>query len=151
MKPDKISLALAMVIILTTTSWITSCTHKPNASDFPEICFARDVLPIFLNNCANSRCHDGGGGRESAMALTNYSEISRSVVPGNPDGSRVYKAIISKGGESTMPPGQPLSLGNRTIIRIWIEQGAALTTCPASTATGNDIKSGISNGYLINR
>ena len=151
MKPDKIFLSLAMVIILTTTSWITSCTHKPNISDFPQICFDRDVLPIFQNNCAISRCHDGGGGRESAMALTNYSEISRSVVPGNPDASRIYKAITAKGGESTMPPGQPLSLENRTIIRIWIEQGAGSTTCPAGTTAGNDLKSGIINGYLFNR
>jgi hypothetical protein len=32
-----------------------------------------------------------------------------------------------------MPPKQPLSLENRTLIRVWIEQGAAETTCPTTT------------------
>jgi hypothetical protein len=149
MKPDKIKLSLAMLMILTTITWIISCTHDPKISDFPEICFGRDVLPIFQNNCAISGCH-AGSGRESAMPLNNYTDIRRTVVPGSPNSSRVYQAIISKGGESRMPPSQPLSLQNRTIIRIWIEQGAGLTTCSANSVTGNSIKTGINSGYINN-
>ena len=37
--------------------------------------------------------------------------------------ARLYQAIISK-WENHMPPSQPLSLENRTKIRVWIEQGA---------------------------
>ncbi|MBG0857912.1 MAG: hypothetical protein IQL11_00305, partial [Bacteroidales bacterium] len=43
-------------------------------------------------------------------------------------------------GENKMPPDQPLSLENRIIIRLWIEQGAMLTTCPDTT--------GQSSGYV---
>jgi hypothetical protein len=32
-----------------------------------------------------------------------------------------------------MPPSNPLSLENRTTIRLWIEQGAMLTLCPDSS------------------
>jgi hypothetical protein len=144
MKPDKIFLILTLLLIFTTYSWITSCSHNIKISDYPEICFDRDVLPVFQNNCAISRCHDGRGG-ESRMALDNYTNISRTVVPYNPDASSSYKAIVATWGENKMPPSQPLSIDNRTIIRLWIEQGAGQTTCPTIGPTGNDIKTGFKN------
>jgi len=131
MKPDKIYFSLAILLILTTVSWITSCTHDAKIADMPEVCFERDVLPIFTNSCAISGCHDGGG--ESRLALDNYVDISHFVVPGNPYSSRAYQAIIASMGENKMPPDQPLSLENRTIIRLWIEQGAGLIVCPKIT------------------
>jgi hypothetical protein len=127
MKPDKIYLSLSSLIILTAVLWITSCTHNAKITDIPQVCFERDVLPVFINNCAISGCHDGGG--ESHWALNNYADISNTVVPGNPNASQTYKAIISTFGENKMPPNQPLSLENRTIVRLWIEQGAGLTLC----------------------
>lgn len=133
MKPDKIYLSLALLLILTVISWITSCTHETKITDMPEICFEGDVLPIFANSCAISGCHDGTG--ESHQALDNYPDISHTVVPYNPDASRSYNAITATWGENKMPPDRPLSLENRTIIRIWILQGARLTICPVITMT----------------
>jgi mono/diheme cytochrome c family protein len=135
MKPDKTCLSLALLIILAVFSWFTSCTHVANIANIPEVCFTADVLPIFVNNCAMPGCHDGGG-RESRMALNNYADIIRTVTAGNPNASRSYQVIIAKSGENMMPPGQPLTLTNRTLIRIWIEQGAGETTCPGSPAGG---------------
>ncbi len=133
MKPDKIYLLLALLIILTTVSWVTSCTHVANIANMPEVCFEGDVLPIFTNNCAISGCHDGRG--ESDMALDNYVDISHTVVPYNPDASHSYQAIIAK-WSNRMPPSQPLTEENRTIVRLWIEQGALLTICTDTTGTG---------------
>lgn len=144
MKPDKIYLSLALLMILITFSWFTSCTHVANIANIPEVCFTGDVLPIFINNCAMTGCHDGGG-RESRMTLNNYADISGSVIPGNPNGSRAYQAIIAKRSENMMPPRQPLSLADRTIIRLWIEQGAGQTTCPGSTGNGGGTGGGGSN------
>jgi hypothetical protein len=134
MKPDKIYLLFSLLIIITSISWIVSCTHQAKIADMPEICFEGDILPVFSNNCAIPGCHDGQG--ESNMVLNNYLDISHSVVPGNPYSSKVYKAIIATMGENKMPPDKPLSLENRTLVRLWIEQGARLTVCPELTATG---------------
>jgi len=103
-----------------------------------------------------SHCHNGQGQGESRLNLNSYTEISRNVVPGNPDASRVYKAIIAKGGENKMPPGEPLSLENRTVIRLWIEQGAQWTVCPDTTLTlkrsgqSGNLKYGLITARYIN-
>jgi hypothetical protein len=91
MKPGKIYLSLALLIGITSVSWISTCTHDAKISDIPEICFERDVLPVFQNNCALSRCHDGGG---EGMALYTYAGISRTVTSFNPNASRSYNTII---------------------------------------------------------
>jgi hypothetical protein len=122
-------------IIIGTFIMFFSCKHEPDISGLPEICFTGEVLPVFINNCALSGCHDGRG--ESDMQLNNYSDISRNVTPGNADASRLYQSITAK-WESMMPPNQPLSLENRTLIRVWIEQGAALTTCTDNTNPGGN-------------
>jgi hypothetical protein len=143
MKPDKIYLSLTLLLLLTAFSWFSSCSHLADITNIPEVCFTGDILPIFNNNCAIPGCHDGGG-RESRRAMNNYNDIVRDVSPGNPDASRLYQTIISKWG-NLMPPKQPLSLENREKIRIWIEQGAALTTCSGGTGTGGN---GGSNNYI---
>jgi hypothetical protein len=143
MKPDKIYLFLSLLILLAVFSWVTSCTHVANIADMPEVCFTGDVLPIFVNNCAKAGCHDGGG-RESRVSLNNFTDIVSQISPGNPNSSRVYQAIIAKWG-NRMPPSQPLSLENRTKIRVWIEQGASLTTCPDVTGTTG---TGTNNNYV---
>jgi hypothetical protein len=144
-KPNKIFLFLALIVILTSFSWITSCTHKADLSNMPEICFERDVLNIYANSCAIKGCHDGSG--ESGRALDNYADISRTVVPYNPDASQSYQAIISTWGEGKMPPDGPLSQDNRTIIRLWIEQGAGNIPCPSSAGKSapKTVQAGITN------
>ena len=129
MKIMKDSFFLLVVIIASTLMWISSCQHNLDlSSDLPEICFEKEVLPIFFNNCSITGCHDGKG--EEGYALDNYINISHDVEPGNPGQSRIYRVITERLGESRMPPDKPLSLENRTIIRLWIEQGANLTVCP---------------------
>jgi len=132
MKPDKITLFLASIVTMTSVSWFSSCTHEADNTNLPEICFDTEVLPVFKNNCAISGCHDGNG---EEMALTNYNQIREGVVPGNPNSSELFKAIITTWGENKMPPDQPLTQDNRTIIRVWIEQGAKETKCDVTTVS----------------
>lgn len=135
-KADKTILFLGLVTAVTLFSWIASCTHKADLSEFEEVCFERDVLPVFLNSCAITDCHDGTG--ESDLVLKNFVQINHAVEPGKPYSSELYKAIIATYGENKMPPDQPLSLENRTKIRLWIEQGAALTICPDTSGISGD-------------
>jgi hypothetical protein len=130
MKPDKIYLTLFLIMILTTFSWISSCTHTADITSLPEVCFERDVLPIFQNSCAMDNCHSTG----SESSLTSYNEIVRHVVPGNAQKSGIYQMITSAWGINRMPPSQPLSIDNRTIIELWIEQGATNQVCPTAVA-----------------
>ena len=139
MKPDKIYLSLSFLIILTTVSWITSCTHNADLTGLPEVCFERDVLPIYTNSCAISGCHDGKG--EAGPALNNYTNIIKTVVPGDPGASSSYQAITSTWGENKMPPDRPISLDNRTMIRVWIEQGALNTVCRTAKAADDGLLS----------
>jgi hypothetical protein len=149
MKPDKIYLSLGLLIILTLFSWFTSCTHVANIANIPEVCFTADVLPIFVNNCAIPGCHDGGG-RESRMTLNNYADISNTVTAGNANASRSYQAIIAKTGENMMPPSHPISLNDRTIIRVWIEQGAIESSAACPTAINGSLKNSLrGNGVSL--
>lgn len=120
---------------------VSSCTHKADITTFPEVCFDRDVLPVFQNNCTMAGCH--GAGEHEGFALTSYSEIMKHVKAGDAAGSEIYQVIAQPWGILRMPPDQPLSRDNRTLIRIWIEQGAAETICgdngngdPGNTNTG---------------
>ncbi len=134
MKVDKIFLFWGLILFFTILTWISSCTHKSDLENIPEVCFEKDILPIFLNSCAISGCHDGTG--ESDLRLTGYVPISHAVDPGKPYSSAIYKSIIATVGENKMPPDRPLSLEKRMMIRLWIEQGSRLTTC--SDTSGQD-------------
>jgi hypothetical protein len=123
---------LSLLIVLIAILWTISCTHSADLSGQPEVCFEGDVLQIYTNSCSISGCHDGKG--EAGPALNNYNNIFNTVVPGNPDKSASYKAIISTWDKSKMPPDQPISIDQRTIIRVWIEQGALQTVCNISKA-----------------
>ncbi len=128
MKTDKTFLFLCFILFFAIASWVSSCSHKADLSGIPPVCFDRDVFPIFLNSCAKPACHDGSG--ESELVLTSYSVIRNGVVPGAPYSSSLYKSIIATSGENKMPPDQPLTIDNRILIRVWIEQGAEQIPCP---------------------
>jgi hypothetical protein len=83
-------------------------------------------LPIFQNSCAVSGCHNGRGG-ESGYVFTDYASIMNAITPGNAAKSKAYQAITST--FQLMPPKNALPIGKRTLIRLWIEQGAKETTC----------------------
>jgi hypothetical protein len=150
MKTDNKYLWHALLIIITTAFLIISCIHKTDITGLPEVCFERDVLPVFKNNCAIPGCHDGGN-RELGRALDNYNNIVNTVVPGNPDASSSYKAIVSKWGGNLMPPTHPISIENRTMIRLWIEQGAMQTVCTITKAPPDSLFSDQKNLILIDK
>ncbi len=107
-----------------------SCKHDDDMSQLPEICFESDVLPIFQTGCAISGCHNATSA-SGGLNLSSYEGIMRGVTPGNAMKSKVYTVLSNIWSpESFMPPDRPLSLENRSAIKVWIEQGANETTCP---------------------
>jgi len=133
MKSEKFHFPPWLLIFAGIVIWILSCTHTANIDNLPEVCFDTEVLPVFKTNCSISGCHDGS---HEGFALNSYTTIRHGVTPGKPYSSELYKAIISKWGENRMPPSGPISLENRTLIRVWIEQGANNTSCDTTTTGG---------------
>jgi hypothetical protein len=93
MKFDKIYVFLSTVLLFTILSWVSSCRHDTILpSDLPTICFKTEVLPVFANNCGIAGCHDGLG--EPGSDYNSYPDIIMGVVPGKPNSSNIYKAIM---------------------------------------------------------
>lgn len=96
-----------------------------------EICFQRDVLPIFQSNCAKSGCHDVIT-REEGYAFVDYDGIMRGIDPGDPGDSEIYEKITESDADDRMPPPPNPRLTSAQIatIRQWIQEGARNTICP---------------------
>lgn len=106
---------------------VNSCKHDEAPADqMAQVCFQEQVLPIFQNSCATSGCHSGTHGA-GGYVFTDYASIMKAINPGNADKSAAYEAITSK--FQVMPPGNALPKDKRTLIRLWIEQGAENSSC----------------------
>ena len=90
------------------------------------VCFTRDILPIINSNCAQSGCHDAISHKDN-LNLTTYSGIMKAVKAGSPSTSSLYRQISN----NQMPqyPYSRLSDTMKTLINLWITQGAKNTTC----------------------
>ncbi len=104
-----------------------------------EICFERDILPIFQSNCARSGCHDAQT-RRHGYTFTSYDGIMDAIRPGRPDNSEAYEKIIDDDFDDRMPPppNPPLSSAQIASIRQWILQGARNTICPPEDPSACD-------------
>lgn len=104
-----------------------SCTHEPaGIEDLDPVCFDTQILPILQTSCGISGCHDGSG---EEIRISDYNSVMEIVTPGDPHGSKLYRVITSINGENLMPPKNPLTREQRTLIQLWIAQGAKNTTC----------------------
>jgi hypothetical protein len=91
------------------------------------IYFQNSVLPVVINSCAKSGCHDAGSNKHE-IVLDNYPAIYNLVTPNDPVSSRLYTVLFSF-GEQRMPPGERLSVNQEALIYYWILQGAVNNKC----------------------
>lgn len=131
---------LVAFVLLPLIFLVNSCKHDGVPADqMPQICFKEQVLPIFQNSCGTTGCH--GGGHDHGYTFTDYAGIMQAITPGNSAKSKAYQAITST--FQLMPPNNALSASDRTLIRLWIDQGAKETTCNSGgTTTNTTTKSG---------
>lgn len=111
----KSSLFLALFISLTFTQ---SCVYEVET---PNVCFKEDVLPIFVNKCAITGCHNGSS-NQGRIDLSNYNGIMKGIKAKHPAQSEYFTQIT--GGE--MPPSGYSSLSKleKSTIKNWIRMGA---------------------------
>jgi hypothetical protein len=88
--------------------------------------FQNSVLPIFINSCAKSDCHDQGG--EQGLILDNYMGIYNNVKPFDPVSSKLYTSLF-RFGDKHMPPHEQLTVNQEGLIYYWILQGAPDNIC----------------------
>jgi uncharacterized membrane protein len=129
--------SLSYIVLILVISQLQSCKHDPaTLNNLPIVCFDTQVQPI-LGTCV--QCHSGsskGGG--GGFNPSSYTTIMKSVKPGDPWGSKLYTIVSDPNNPNMMPPKghQPLSQEQRTLIEVWILQGAKDTKCNTTAAAG---------------
>ena len=93
-----------------------------------------DVAPILAERC--TACHDpdskkGGLDMTSFTAALQGGGSGKSIVPGQPDQSRLFRMITQQERPFMPRDGDPLEASAIVKIRQWIEQGAAEDTALA--------------------
>ena len=118
-----------------------------------EIDFARDIQPVFSENCIT--CH-GPDKQKAGLNLTDKKSAraelksgKRAVVPGNPDGSELINRVTTNDADDLMPPpdhGKPLKPAQIALIRQWIAEGGRWgqhwAYLPLSQAAPPEVKTG---------
>ncbi len=100
-----------------------------------SLCFERDILPIFISNCAKSGCHDAASHQEG-FVFTSWETITgKDFTPGDPEDTELFEKITEDDHDDRMPPppNAPLTTEQIELIREWINRGAPNTTNCAST------------------
>ena len=94
---------------------------------------AQDAHAIFEQSCFN--CHGPEGAYKETL-LIEHSELVKangSVVPGNPEASRLYKRLLGEGGQLMPLGGPPLPDSQIETVKNWILSGAPDWAAPPIT------------------
>jgi cytochrome c5 len=127
-------LGMGLMILIGVLSTLSSCTHDSSLIEgIDTVCFESQVMPIMQTSCGISGCHDGSA---EGFNTTDYQTIMQAVTPNDPRGSKLYQVITDINSENMMPPDRPLTTNQRSIIEVWIAQGANHTTCSPNTNPG---------------
>ena len=118
---------------VTPPSTIPAVAPAMPAAAMPMTLWA-DVAPILAERC--TACHDpdskkGGLDMTSFTAALQGGGSGKSIVPGQPDQSRLFRMITQQERPFMPRDGDPLEASAIVKIRQWIEQGAAEDTALA--------------------
>jgi mono/diheme cytochrome c family protein len=110
-----------------------SFAHSAAAAGPAKLSFNRDIRPILSENCF--ACHGfDAKKREADLRLDTAEgafaprEAGPAIKPGDPEGSEVWRRIISDDPDVVMPPPashKSLKPEQKEILRRWIAEGAA--------------------------
>jgi hypothetical protein len=94
---------------------------------FAAVDFARDVKPIFDRSCA--ACHGeqqqlGQLRLDARKVVLEGGVTGKTVVPGEPEKSELYRRVAGVSEHPRMPMGGELPANEIEIIRQWIAEGA---------------------------
>lgn len=127
-----------------------SSKDKPPVDQTPDNCSIKPVLDVFASRCATSgACHVSGGQYPdfTPAGLAGWKGKNSKAtpaeplaVPGNPDGSWVYRKVSgTHTSGALMPLGAAMPIAEAEIIRDWIADGAA-TVCAGEEIPTTPVK-----------
>ena len=105
---------------------------------YPQQQIALDTYAIFQQSCLI--CHGPDGAYRETLLIEHNTLITEngSVVPGNPESSRLYKRLLGEGGQLMPLGGPPLPDSQIETVKNWILAGAPDWTA-TSTIDGDFI------------
>ncbi len=105
-----------------------------------SICFEKDILPIFKNNCATTGCHNNLS-HQKDYVLDSYDNIMKNkngIPKGEPNNSDIYNAIIKFKHEDKNVSGySPLTNETIILVKNWILDSAKNIPCGGTCETSN--------------
>lgn len=107
------------------SSTAVESTPIPPTAASTSVSFAKDILPIFNQNC--TACHGGRGG----LSLNSYDQVmsggisGAAIVPGKPDESLLVQRMTGAVSPQMPKGGSALSQDLIDKISQWIKDGAA--------------------------
>jgi len=102
---------------------VTKITTSDAVPDVNDSIVITGVQSIIKEYCGISTCHGG----PINPKLATYDDISRLVVPGNPDASKLWTLLTTSDLDKAMPPvnaTHELATVDKLIIYNWIKNGA---------------------------
>jgi ankyrin repeat protein len=139
---------------------LAACVAGQAFAQPPKVDFARDVQPIFRQNCIG--CH-GPALATNGLRLDRKSSVlkdgARRVVPGSSQNSFLYHRLVGTEYGLQMPPTGALKPEQIALIKAWIEQGAEWPDAlskeaerapldPKAVAAVETLRSGDEKGFL---
>lgn len=104
---------------------LVGCGGPKADSAVTNVSFAKDVQPIFTQNCMP--CHSGGPDAKSPYDLTKYAGVMGNgkdsvpnVIAGKADSSLLYLMLK----EGKMPPTGALEATKVDLVTKWVSAGA---------------------------
>jgi ankyrin repeat protein len=91
-----------------------------------RIDFGRDVQPLLKERCYE--CHGPtkqmNGYRLDRRGRALAGVVRPNIIPGSSDSSRLYRRVLSPEFGTQMPPDDPLSSDEISVLKRWIDEGA---------------------------
>ena len=132
-------IVLASITLLTTATF--SHADQPTAEQIRH--FETSVRPVLVEHCL--KCHGpekrwGSLRLDSRAALLKGGDSGAAIVPGEPEQSRLIRAIRHVDDDLKMPPAPKGKLTDRQIAEIvlWIKNGAAYPDTKSATTRPRD-------------
>jgi mono/diheme cytochrome c family protein len=119
-------IAVAAILVGSMFVWDLFGTEQPSTAlaaevDGAKLSYAKDIKPILEDRCFS--CHNPNKKKAGIDLQGSFASMLKSVKPGSPEESRLYKSMIGKGAKQ-MPPKKRISDDEINLVKAWISAGA---------------------------